>query len=187
MLVEVRIHGRGGQGAVTASQILARSAFIEGRWVQAFPFFGAERRGAPVMAFARISDTPIYLRSQVYRPDIVVVLDQTLLSMVNVTEGLKKGGILLVNTSKSIEELNESLRDHILAVADATSVALELNLLTTGMPIVNTAMLGAFAKATGLVKLNSVLMAIRETWSGGLGERNAEAAQRVFERTILKA
>ncbi|MFQ5711957.1 MAG: pyruvate ferredoxin oxidoreductase subunit gamma [Candidatus Geothermarchaeales archaeon] len=184
-MVEVRFHGRGGQGAVTASQILAKSAFLEGKWVQAFPFFGAERRGAPVLAFARISDEPILLRSQIYNPDIVVVLDPTLLSLINVTEGLKRGGTLIINTAKSTDELNKP-KNCILATADATSVALRLKLKTAGMPLVNTAMLGAFAKATDLVKIDSVLRAIRETWGGKLGERNAEAAQLVYERTITK-
>ncbi|RJS79578.1 pyruvate ferredoxin oxidoreductase subunit gamma [Candidatus Bathyarchaeota archaeon] len=182
MLKEIRIHGRGGQGAVTAAQLLAHAAFLEGKWVQAFPYFGAERRGAPVKAFARISDEPILVHSQVYNPDYIVVLAPKLQEVVDVTEGLKKDGLILINTRKKPEEVD--LKNWRIATVDATGIALELNLLVAGQPVVNTSILGAFAKATGEVKLESVLKVIRETWSGSIGEINAKAAELAYERLM---
>lgn len=184
MLKEIKIHGRGGQGSVTAAELLAHAAFIEYKWVQAFPYFGAERRGAPVMAFARISDGPILVHSQIYTPDYVIVLDPVIYKVVNVTEGLKRDGIIIMNTTKKPEELG--LKDWRVATVDATGIALELNLLVAGLPIVNTSIIGAFAKATNEVKLESVLKAIRETWSGSAGEKNARAAELAYERLIKR-
>lgn len=182
MLKEIRIHGRGGQGSVTAADLLAHAAFVEGKWVQAFPYFGAERRGAPVKAFARISDEPILVHSQIYSPDYVIVLDPVIYKVVDVTEGLKKNGIIIMNTTKKPEELK--LKDCLVAAVDATGIALELNLLVAGSPVVNTAIVGAFAKATGEVNLKSVFEVIKETWSGGAGEKNARAAELAYERLI---
>jgi len=183
VLKEIRIHGRGGQGSVTAAELLAHAAFIEGRWVQAIPYFGAERRGAPVKAFARISDKPILLHSQVYNPDYVIVLDPAIYKVVDVTEGLKKDGIIIINTTKRPEEMK--MKDWRLATVDATGIALELNLLVAGLPVVNTSILGSFAKATDEVKLTSVLRAIKETWSGGAAEKNVKAAELAYGRLIL--
>jgi 2-oxoacid:acceptor oxidoreductase gamma subunit (pyruvate/2-ketoisovalerate family) len=180
VLKEIRIHGRGGQGSVTAAELLAHAAFVEGKWVQAFPYFGAERRGAPVKAFARISDKPILVHSQVYNPDYVIVLDPVLYKVVDVTEGLKKDGIVIMNTTKKPEETG--LKGWRIAVVDATGIALGLNLLVAGLPVINTSILGAFAKATGEVKLASVLEVINETWSGSAGEKNAKAAELAYER-----
>jgi len=182
MLKEIRIHGRGGQGSVTAAELLAHTAFIEGKWVQAFPYFGAERRGAPVKAFARISDEPILVHSQIYNPDYVIVLDHAIYKVVDVTEGLKKGGVIIINTTKRPEEIG--LKGWRIATVDATGIALELNLLVAGLPVVNTSILGAFAKATKEVKLASVLKAIKETWSGAAGEKNFRAAEMAYERLI---
>ena len=182
VLKEIRIHGRGGQGGVTAAELLARAAFKEGKWVQAFPFFGAERRGAPVKAFARLSDKPILVRSQIYNPDYVVVLDSGLLNLVDVSEGMKKDGIVIVNTQKKPDELN--LKQGRVATVDATGIALELQLVVSGLPVLNTIMLGAFAKATGEVKLESVLDAIRQVWSGAAGEKNAKGAALAYERLV---
>ncbi|HDN05624.1 MAG TPA: pyruvate ferredoxin oxidoreductase subunit gamma, partial [Candidatus Bathyarchaeota archaeon] len=168
MLKEIRIHGRGGQGAVTAAQLLAHAAFLEGKWVQAFPYFGAERRGAPVKAFARISDEPILVHSQVYNPDYIIVLAPKLHEVVDVTEGLKKDSVIVMNTRKKPEEIG--LKDWRIATVDATDIALELDLLVSGLPVVNTSILGAFAKATGEVQLESVLKVIKITWSGSAGE-----------------
>jgi 2-oxoacid:acceptor oxidoreductase gamma subunit (pyruvate/2-ketoisovalerate family) len=182
VLREIRIHGRGGQGSVTAAQILARAAFLEGKWVQAFPYFGAERRGAPVKAFVRIDDKPIVLHSQIYHPDYVIVLDPVIYKVANVTEGLKKDGIILINTKK--KPLETGFKGHRIATVDATGIALELNLLVAGVPIVNTSILGAFAKATGEVKLGSILKAIKETWLGSAGEKNARAAELAYERMV---
>ncbi|MEM3577724.1 MAG: pyruvate ferredoxin oxidoreductase subunit gamma [Candidatus Bathyarchaeia archaeon] len=182
MLKEIRIHGRGGQGGVTAAELLAHAAFIEGKWVQAFPYFGAERRGAPVKAFARISDEPILVHSQIYNPDYVIVLDPAIYKFVDVTEGLKKDGIILMNTTKKPEEVE--LKGWRIATVDATGIALELNLLVAGLPVVNSAIVGAFAKATGEIKLQSALKVIREVWPGAAGEKNARAAELAYNRLI---
>ena len=182
MLKEIRIHGRGGQGSVTAAELLARIAFKEGKWVQAFPFFGAERRGAPVKAFARIADEPIFIRSQIYNPDVVMVLAPTLLEVVDVTEGLKKEGILVMNTRKKPEELD--VKGYRVATVNATEIAFELNLLVAGLPVVNTTMLGAFARATGEVRLESVTETIREEWLGPVGEKNAKAAELAYKKLV---
>ncbi len=182
VIKEIRIHGRGGQGGVTAAELLARAAFKEGKWVQAIPFFGAERRGAPVKAFARLADEPILIRSQVYNPDYVIVLDASLLDLVDVTEGLKKDGIIIMNTRKKPEEIN--IKQGRLATVDATGIALELQLLVAGLPVLNTTMLGAFARATGEVKLENVLEVIRQEWKGAAGEKNAKAAAVAYERLV---
>lgn len=182
MLKEIRIHGRGGQGSVTLAEILARAAFMEGKWVHAFPYFGAERRGAPVKAFARLSDAPILVHSQVYNPDYVVVLDPVIYKVVDVTEGLKRDGIIIMNTTKEPSQID--FKGFRTATVDATGIALQLNLVVAGLPVVNSAMVGAFAKATGEVELVSALKAIKETWSGAAGEKNAQAAEIAYERLI---
>jgi len=182
LLKEIRIHGRGGQGAVTAAQLLAHAAFLEGKHVQAFPYFGAERRGAPVKAFARISDRLILMHSQIYNPDYVIILSPNLMRVVDVTEGLKKDGVIIMNTAKKPTEIN--LNGWRTATVDATGIAIELGLLVAGFPVVNTAIVGAFAKATGEVKLKSFLKTIRQTWSGSTGEKNAKAAELAHERLI---
>ena len=178
MIREIRIHGRGGQGGVTAAELIARAAYKEGKWVQAFPYFGAERRGAPVKAFARISDDPILIRSQIYNPDYVIVLDESLLEVANVTEGLKKDGVIIINTRKKPSEID--LAGYRVATVDATGIALELDLLVAGLPVVNTAMAGAFAKATGEITIESVVEAIKEEWKGADGEKNAKAIERAY-------
>ncbi|MCS7124195.1 MAG: pyruvate ferredoxin oxidoreductase subunit gamma [Candidatus Bathyarchaeota archaeon] len=182
MLKEIRIHGRGGQGAVTAAQLLAHAAHIEGKHVQAFPYFGAERRGAPVKAFARISENPILLHSQVYNPDYVVVLDPQLYKIIDVTEGLKSNGVIVLNAAKPPDELK--LGGWRVATVDATEIALELGLRIAGQPVVNTSMVGAFAGATDEVSLESVLKAIKLNWRGSAGEKNARAAELAYERLI---
>jgi len=182
VLKEIRIHGRGGQGGVTAAEMLARAAFKEGKWVQAIPFFGAERRGAPVKAFVRLADEPILIRSQVYNPDYVIVLDPALLEIVDITEGLKNNGIVIINTRKSPKETN--LKTNRVATVDATGIALEIQLLVAGLPILNTPMLGAFAKATEEVKLESVLEVIKQEWPGAAGEKNAKAASLAYQRLV---
>lgn len=183
MIKEIRIHGRGGQGGVTLAELIARAAYKEGKWVQAFPYFGAERRGAPVKAFARISDEPILVRSQIYNPDYIIVLDESLLDVANVTEGLKENGTIIINTTLQPEEVNIS--GYKIATVDATGIALELDLLVAGLPVVNTAMAGAFAKATGEITIESVVEAIKEEWKGAVGEKNAKAAILAYERLSL--
>ncbi len=181
-MYEVRFHGRGGQGAVTAANILAIAAVEQGFYAQAFPFFGVERRGAPVQAFTRIDDKRIDLRMNVYNPDTVVVLDPTLMSVVDVTSGLKEGGIIIVNTSKKPEDFN--FPGYRVATVNATEIALRNHLGSQAAPIVNTAILGAYAKAVGNVDIEYVVKAIREN-APAKKEENALAAKEAYEQTFL--
>ncbi len=182
-LVEIRWHGRGGQGAVTSAELLARAAINEGKYAQAFPSFGPERRGAPVVAFDRISaKQPIRVRAEITEPDVVVVLDPSLLNVVNVTSGLKKKGVLIINTSRPLQDVEPKFGNKWqLAVIDATKIAREL----LGVNIVNTTMLGALVKATGVVKLDSLLDPIEHRFER-LAERNINAMKRAFEETVIK-
>jgi len=182
-LVEIRWHGRGGQGAVTSAELLARAAINEGKYAQAFPSFGPERRGAPVLAFDRISDKdPIRVRAEITEPDVVIVLDPGLISIVNVTAGLKEGGVIIVNTKKSLEDMAAEFgNEWRIAVVDATSIAREV----LGVNIVNTTMLGALLKAMGVVKIESLSEPL-ETRFGRLAERNVNAMKRAFEETRVK-
>ncbi len=177
---EIRWHGRGGQGAVTAAEVLAVAAFKDGKYSQAFPHFGVERRGAPVMAFTRIDDRFIRLREHVYNPDYVIVLDPTLIEAVDITQGLKPDGMIIINTTKTAEEMKKEIgNDYQIRVVDATNIALEI----LGKPFVNMPMLGAFAKATGIVSIESVKDAIREKFSHNpkIAEKNVEAAVKTYE------
>ena len=170
----VRFHGRGGEGVVIAAELLVDAAFKEGKSVQAFPFFGGERRGAPVTAFVRISERSIRLRGPLYEPHYVVVLSPFLSEGVNVTEGLKKGGLLLVNGPGRRRRLEyEGYR---VVKIDATKIAVKLGLVVAGSAVVNTVMLGAFVRATKIVSIDSLQEAIKARWPGQLGERNAHAA-----------
>lgn len=178
-MYEVRFHGRGGQGAVTAANILAAAAFKEGKKVQAFPMFGVERRGAPVMAFMRMDDKNIDLRAQVYKPDCVVVLDTTLLKVVDVTAGLKEGGIVILNTQKKSSDFSYKAK---VFCVDATTIAVDNKLGTATNPIVNTAILGAFSKAVGNVTMPSIEKAIEEN-APIKTEENKKAAREAFEQT----
>lgn len=173
---EIRIHGRGGQGSVTAAELIAVAAFEDGKWSQAFPYFGTERRGAPVTAFARMSETQIRIRSQVYEPDYVIVQDPSLIHAVDVASGIKEDGLLIINSPKTPSELNLHTKATIKTI-DATALALEV----IGLPIVNTALLGAFAGATGQIRLDSVNKAIRERFPGKVGDKNVAAVKRAFE------
>jgi pyruvate ferredoxin oxidoreductase gamma subunit len=158
-IVEIRWHGRGGQGVVTAGKVLAETALDTGRYFQAFPEYGPERMGAPIRAFTRISEKPINLHCQIENPDIVVVLDPTLLGTVNVTEGLKQDGILLVNTNVTPAEIRKQLKyttGRVFTV-DASQIAIE----TMGREITNTPMLGALAKAGGLFDVDAIIEQIR--------------------------
>jgi pyruvate ferredoxin oxidoreductase gamma subunit/2-oxoisovalerate ferredoxin oxidoreductase gamma subunit len=160
---ELRIHGRGGQGAVIASEILAEAAFLEGLYVQAFPSFGSERRGAPVAAFVRLDAKPILLRTEIYEPDGVLVLDESLvtLGLANVTQGLKKGGFVLLNSAKDPEAFAH-LGPFTLATVDASRIAVEHHLGSLTAPIVNTAILGALVALTGWVSMEHLEEAIRQ-------------------------
>jgi pyruvate ferredoxin oxidoreductase gamma subunit len=181
---EIRWHGRGGQGAVTSAELVAQAAIGEGKYAQAFPAFGAERRGAPVLAFVRISSSePIRVRAEITEPDVVVVLDPALLRTVDVTSGLKANGVLVVNTKKPPEQITEEFSiTWSLATVDATKIAQEL----LGVPIVNTSMIGALLKATGVVKLESLFEPLRQRF-GRLAERNIEAMKRAHEETLVRS
>ena len=179
-MIEVRFHGRGGQGAVVASEILASALFAEGKFVQAFPAFGIERRGAPVAAFLRISSEPIRLRCQIESPDHVVILDPTLISVVDVTSGLKSGGWILVNSDQDPDAFpGLTTAGWRVATVDASGIATRLRLGGKTNPIVNTAILGAFAQVTGLVTLESVVKAIEEG-APVKPRQNREAAREAF-------
>ncbi len=182
-LIEIRWHGRGGQGAVTSAEILARAAIGEGKYAHAFPSFGPERRGAPVMAFVRISaKEPIRMRAEITQPDVVVVLDPGLLRIANVTSGLKDNGMVVVNTRKKAEQLREEFGiNGSLATIDATSIAREI----LGVPITNTTMVGAVLRATNVVKLESLIGPLEDRF-GRLAERNIKAMKRAYEETLIK-
>jgi 2-oxoacid:acceptor oxidoreductase gamma subunit (pyruvate/2-ketoisovalerate family) len=173
-MTEFRFHSRGGQGGVVAGKLLAVSFFKEGKHVQTFPTFGVERRGAPVMTYVRISDKPIRLRNQVYEPDHLVILDPSLIAYFDVTQGLKKGGIILVNTDKDVAEFEFPEEFQPIAI-NAARIALDHKLGSITQPIVNTAIIGAIAKITGLVSLDSVVAAIKEE-APVKPEENAAAA-----------
>jgi pyruvate ferredoxin oxidoreductase gamma subunit len=174
---ELRIHGRGGQGVVTAAELLSVAAFAEGREAQAFPSFGSERTGAPVVAFCRIDDAPIRLREPIATPDALIVQDPTLLHQVDVFAGLAADGSVLLNTGRTLAELGleEWARAHD-AGRVVTIPATELAREHLGRPLPNAALLGAFAALTGVVSLESVADAIRDRFSGKVGERNVAAA-----------
>ncbi len=181
---EIRFHGRGGQGAVMAAQTLAEAAVIEGNYAVAFPFFGAERRGAPVLAFTRIDSKKIYSKTQVHAPDSVVVLDDSLLDTIDVVSGLKPDGTAVINSNDKPGDIDLG-REIRTATVNATSVALEI----LKAPITNTAILGAFAKATGVIKIESLEEAIKrrfgEKLGENVGERNALAAWTAYEKTVI--
>ena len=182
-LIEIRWHGRGGQGAVTSAELVARAAINEGKYAHAFPSFGPERRGAPVLAFTRIGGNErIRIRAEITQPDVVVVLDPGLLGIVNVTAGLKAGGIVIVNTTKPAEQIRQEFNiNWPLAVVDATKIAREL----LGVPITNTTMVGALVKATGVVKLESLVEPLKDRF-GRMAERNINAMKRAYEEAAVK-
>lgn len=179
-MYEIRFHGRGGQGGQMAAQTYALAAVMEDNYAVSFPFFGAERRGAPVMAFTRVDKDVIRIKTQIYEPDYVVVLDETLLETVDVLKGLKEDGMVVINTARRPEEVQLS-REVNCATVDATSISLEL----LGRPITNTSMLGALARATGEVSMESIERAIMEKFGGKLGteagEKNARAARKAYQ------
>lgn len=178
-MIEIRIHGRGGQGAVVASKVLASAFFKAGKFVQVFPEFGVERRGAPVTAYARVDDNLINLRCRIYEPDHIIVLDHTLMPVVDVTEGLKAGGWALINSKLPTHEIDAPEQFNVASV-DATKIALKYGLGTKASPIVNTSIVGAFARITGLVSIESVVEAIREEVPTNLAS-NEKAAREAFD------
>lgn len=180
-MFQVRIHGRGGQGVVTAAEMLSIAAFEEGRHAQAFPSFGSERTGAPVVAFCRIADREIRLREPIMEPDALIIQDPTLLHQVDVFAGLKRDGYVLINTNKSFEELGlgDFLKDwH--AERLCTVSATEISLRCVGRPVPNVPLLGGFAAVSQLLKLESVVKAINDKFSGKVAEGNIAAATEAY-------
>lgn len=178
-MIEIRVHGRGGQGAVTSTELIAVAAINEGKYAQAFPSFGPERRGAPVMSFARISDTPIRTREKVYTPDIVMVLDPTILKIVDVTAGLKKNGTLILNTAKEEGEVRKAFGIKAkMTLVDATGIAMK----HLGRPITNTTMIGALIKASGVVDIKSMKTPLKERF-GRIAEKNLNAMNAAYQQT----
>ena len=183
-ILEIRWHGRGGQGAKTAAQLLAEAALEEGKYIQAFPEYGPERAGAPIKAFTRISKAPINLHCSVVNPRIVVVIDPTLLDSVDVTEGLLEQGFLLVNTNQSPKQIREKLnfqKGNVYTV-DATKISLD----TVGLPLPNTPMLGVLMKAMPVVSLDKLIDKLKKKFLKKIGEEktnaNIEAVQRAYQQ-----
>jgi len=178
-VIEIRFHGRGGQGAVTAANLLVNAALRAGMYGQAIPFFGAERRGAPVVAYARISKNPVKVRSSIRKPSIVVVLDPMLKDLVNVLDGLREGGTVLINSSSKPDVLGP----YRVCYVDAVKIALDLGLVLSGWALVNTPMVGALAKVLK-IPIEDVEDSIKESIEGRLGELNALAARRAYEGVV---
>ena len=178
-MIEIRMHGRGGQGAVIACKILAGAVYKEGKFAQSFPAFGVERRGAPVMAFTRIENKPIHRRTEIYEPDHLIVLDATLLQTIDITTGLKPNGTILINSSLPAHSFNlpEIFK---VATVDASKIAVKHGLGTRSSPIVNTAILGAFSKLTNIVGIKSVEDAIGESVPIK-AEENVRATHEAYE------
>jgi len=181
-MVQIRIHGRGGQGVVTAAELISVAAFLDGKQAQAFPSFGSERTGAPVTAFCRISDRPIRSREPVYHPDILILQDSTLLHQVDVFAGMSSQGHLLINSSRNPKELGISdlLTQHP-SMQCLTIPASQLAMKHLGRPLANTALVGGFAALTGLLTKRSVQKAIRQKFTGSIGEQNASIAGEAYE------
>jgi len=187
-MFQVRIHGRGGQGVVTAAELLSVAAFLEGEHAQAFPSFGSERTGAPVVSFCRIDEKEIRLREPILEPDALIVQDPTLFKAIDVFEGLKPNGYLLVNSNKSFAELGLAEIAAKLPAGHARLVpASELAVKHIGRPVPNAALLGAFAALTGLVHLHSVAAAIRQAFPGQIGDANIAAATATYETIAASA
>lgn len=181
-MLEIRFHGRGGQGAVTSCELLSSAIIEEGRYAQGFASFGPERRGAPVLAFVREGEEGMKLREQIYHPDIVVVLDASLLRIVDVTNGLKKGGWLVLNTKRPLEEIKSKFSfDMHLAVVDATAVSNQV----LRIPIVSVSILGAVVRATEIVHLKSIEKPILTRFGTALARRNNEALIQTYRNTAI--
>jgi len=180
-LIEIRWHGRGGQGAVTSAELIAMAAIVENKFAVAIPYFGAERRGAPVTAFNRISTKPIRIRSNIKNPDYVVILDPLLERIVNIYEGLKKDGMVVINSYKEPQ-----IKGYRVAYVNATDIALRNKLVEGGIPIVNTAMIGALIKASKILSLESIEIAIRRRWRKEIAEKNINALTEAYELTKIR-
>jgi pyruvate ferredoxin oxidoreductase gamma subunit len=176
LFVEIRLHGRGGQGIVTAAEMLIEAVTLEGYYGQSIPIFGAERRGAPVTSSARISDRPIRRHSQIYNPDVVAIFDPLFVYRQEVMAGLKESSSIVVNHKQ-----RPDIQKFKLFVVDATRIAMDNGLVVAGWAVVNTAMLGAIAKILGNVSKEVLEKVIRKKWAGDLGERNLRATLQAFE------
>jgi pyruvate ferredoxin oxidoreductase gamma subunit len=186
-LCEIRIHGRGGQGVVTMAALLAAAAFEDGHEAQAFPSFGSERMGAPVMSFCRIADSPIWVREPVTKPHVVMICDLTLLHHVEVLAGLAADGLVLLNSSRALSELGaQDIAERVPDGRVLTVAASELARRFTGRPIPNAPLLGAFAALTGLISLAAVEHAIDQRFTGPLGQANVQAARAAYEESRLQ-
>jgi 2-oxoisovalerate ferredoxin oxidoreductase gamma subunit len=181
LLLEIRLYGRGGQGIVTAAELIVTAALREGKWGQSTPYFGAERRGAAVSATVRISDSPVRIHGQSSAPDVVVVFEPNLMKTVDVTAGLKEGGLLILNTPQAPASSHAKFR--VLAV-DATKISLDKGLVVSGFPFVNASMVGAVIRATGVASLESALQATADKWKGELGEKNCGALRAAYDLTL---
>ena len=182
-ITEFRWHGRGGQGVVTSNQMLGKAALAEGNYIQAFPEFGPERTGAPVRAFLRISKKPIQIYAQVYAPDIVVCIDPTLLDVVNPSEGLKEDGTLVLNTTLSPDEVRAKygFKSGKVVTVDATSIAMEI----LGRPFYNMPTMAAAVKASGVVKIETVIEEVQERYPGKVGDLNKAAMERAVKEATI--
>ena len=178
-LLEVRWHGRGGQGAWTASELLARAAIYEGKYIQSFPEFGPERMGAPVAAFTRISNEPIQIHCAVYNPDVVAVLDQTLLKTVPVTRGLNEGGTIIINSKENPADMRKMLNTDKGKIWTVSATEIAVRIL--GRPITNTAMLGAVARITGIVNLENIEKVVKERFRQNIAEKNVAVVKEAYE------
>jgi 2-oxoacid:acceptor oxidoreductase gamma subunit (pyruvate/2-ketoisovalerate family) len=181
-MLEIRFHGRGGQGAVTSVELLALAAIEEGKFAQGFPSFGPERRGAPILAFLRIDDRHIRLRCKIEAPDVVLILDPSLIRIQKPAADLKKDGLIVLNSHKSPEEVRREFGfKHRLALVDANTIAREV----LGVPITNTTMLGALIKATGVVAIDSMTHPLQERF-GPLAAKNFNAMKEALEQTVVE-
>lgn len=177
--IEVRWHGRGGQGAVTASKILAEAALLSGKFVQAFPEFGPERAGAPVKSFNRISSSPINTHVQITTPDVVIVLDSTLIGMVDVCEGLSEDGFLIINADKSADEIRKKFKTPVKKIATLDATAIAIKEFKRNIP--NTPMIAALVKVTGILKLEDILEGFKKQYSGKFSHEVVEANLRAMK------
>jgi pyruvate ferredoxin oxidoreductase gamma subunit len=174
-LKELRLHGRGGQGVVTAAELVAQAAFADGKYALAFPSFGSERMGAPVQSFVRISDQPVRARNQIYTPDYLIVQDPTLIGTIDVTAGLKADGLMIIDTEKDPGKLKLNTQAKVLTIP-ATKIALEI----IGRPIQNTTLLGYFAAVTGLISFEGVKKAIEHRFPMAVAQKNISAVEKAF-------
>lgn len=190
-MFQVRIHGRGGQGVVTAAEMLSVAAFLEGKYAQAFPSFGSERMGAPVVSFCRISENEIRLREPINAPDALIIQDKSVIAPVNAFDGVVEKGFVLINSSNEDFLKNETREEYNTLIVRKVSVkcvgATEIALKHIGRPLPNAVLLGSFAALTGVIKIDSVVEAIKTKFSGAVAEKNVEASIAAYEEVLVAA